>query len=538
MPAPQAGSRRARATPAARAAAVVGCGTALGLVVLSARSGGGYFPVEYLSIGVAALVAGAVLLLVTEATRGTASARCAVAVGGLLAYAGWIGLSGGWSPAPDVAAAGFQRNLAYAAVLILGVLTAGRGRGATGLVLTVWVALAGISVAGAASRLLPALELAPLRDSVLADGRLSWPLTYWNAQGLAAAMAVPLALGIAADRRAHVALRATAAGTVPLVATALALSLSRGSVLALAVGLAVFVLCSARPLRSVAVVAATTLPTAVAVALCIAEPAAVEPLGRALDLRTVGPRLFGAAVALGVVAAALAVVGLRAARTVEDTRRRRRLAGAGPGSAAVAGVIVVAVAVLALAAARYDDRIAEGTVGVRSFVDARSSEFTAARPNTALGVERLGTVRGSRADAYRVAIDEFQSAPILGAGTGTYPQLWLRERRGPETIRNAHSLPLETAGETGLVGLALLLAFFGTVVRGVVVVRRRPGAVPRARAAGAAGALAAFAASCCIDWTWQMGTLTAAAMLLAATFLRSERRTAETPVPRSVEHSA
>jgi O-antigen ligase len=130
-------------------------------------------------------------------------------------------------------------------------------------------------------------------------------------------------------------------------------------------------------------------------------------------------------------------------------------------------------------------------------------------------------VRGSRADAYRVAIDEFESAPLFGAGTGTYPGLWLRERRGPETIRNAHSLPLETAGETGLVGLALLLAFLGAVGWAVVVVRRRPGAVPRARAAGAAGALAAFVASCCVDWTWQMGTLTAAAMLLAATFLRS-----------------
>jgi len=89
--------------------------------------------------------------------------------------------------------------------------------------------------------------------------------------------------------------------------------------------------------------------------------------------------------------------------------------------------------------------------------------------------------------------------------------VWLRERPFRESVRDAHSLYLETAAELGLVGLAALALLLG----GVAAAARRAGPAM----AGPVAALAAFALHTGVDWDWEMPALTLVALVLAALVL-------------------
>src|SRR6185436_19716080 len=103
------------------------------------------------------------------------------------------------------------------------------------------------------------------------------------------------------------------------------------------------------------------------------------------------------------------------------------------------------------------------------------------------------------------------------------------DRRVREKVRDAHSLYLETLGELGLVGLALLLVVIGALAWSILRARVRPVALPRAQVAAVGAAFAAWAVHAAADWDWQVPALTGLAMMLAA---------ATMAVPRSdrVEH--
>jgi hypothetical protein len=505
---------------ATRLAETVGVVAAFLLVALSARSGGGYFPVEYLTIGVAALAsAAAVVVLRRRIAR--PSRRATVALCGLVLYAGWVGLSRTWSPAPDVASAEFERHVSYAAVLVLGLVTVSGAPTARAMAWAVGIALAGIAIAGLASRLLPGLGL-PFSRPALDDYRLSWPLTYWNAQGAAGAMAAVLAVGFASDRRVHVAARLACAFVVPALAGSILLTVSRGSILAAAVGVVVLVALARRPLQTAVVAVGCAVPSAIAVALLLAEPSVVDDPAARPALSSVGPRLFAEVAALGVLAAGLAAGGLWVLRRVERDRRLRRglrqeRASWVPLAALSATAFLMVV--LVVGASRLDGPVAARTTSVQSFVRDQRTAFLSSTPVTDAGVARLGSANGNRNDLYRVAWREFRGAPLIGAGVGAFPRDWLRRRRTPQAVQNVHSLPIEALAATGIIGLAALVAFFGAVVAGALRLRRRPGMLSRSSAAGVSAAVATFVASCAVDWTWQMGTLTAAALLLSATLL-------------------
>src|SRR5690348_14055415 len=76
----------------------------------------------------------------------------------------------------------------------------------------------------------------------------------------------------------------------------------------------------------------------------------------------------------------------------------------------------------------------------------------------------------------------------------------LRYRTVNEFAVDAHSLPLQTAAELGLVGLAALGMFFG----GVAVVSRKAHRIAPALSAGPIAALVVYAAHAPLDWDWQM----------------------------------
>ena len=63
------------------------------------------------------------------------------------------------------------------------------------------------------------------------------------------------------------------------------------------------------------------------------------------------------------------------------------------------------------------------------------------------------------------AIDEFESAPGLGRGAGSYEAWWAQHGTLQGFVKDAHSLYLESLGELGIVGFLLSWARSFTVDR-------------------------------------------------------------------------
>ena len=149
----------------------------------------------------------------------------------------------------------------------------------------------------------------------------------------------------------------------------------------------------------------------------------------------------------------------------------------------------------------------------------RSPASAARRAAPAFGADaaRFGSVGSNRYAYWRVAVDACADHPLEGVGAGGFRVEWLARRPFAETVRDAHSLELETLAELGLVGLAL---------PGAAVRRRRS---PRARraadpalAAGPAAALAVWAVHSGVDWDWEMPALTLVAVVLAGAVLGAD----------------
>ena len=92
---------------------------------------------------------------------------------------------------------------------------------------------------GLSERMLP--KVIDLASSGTAVGRLEQPLTYWNAEGLLAAVGLVLAVHIAGDPVRERAVRAAAAAAAVLLGLGVYLTYARGALAAAAVGLVVLV---------------------------------------------------------------------------------------------------------------------------------------------------------------------------------------------------------------------------------------------------------------------------------------------------------
>jgi len=129
------------------------------------------------------------------------------------------------------------------------------------------------------------------------------------------------------------------------------------------------------------------------------------------------------------------------------------------------------------------------------------------------GSGRLTSVQSNRSAYWRVAAEVFVDHPLRGVGSGSFRVEWLQRRPFAESVRDAHSLYLETAAELGLVGVLALAAFLA-------------GAVLAARAGNVAAVapLVAFALHAGIDWDWEMPALSLIAILLIARLVAARER--------------
>jgi hypothetical protein len=433
---------------------------AAGPTALAFASGGYFETARLVALAVAAVALAAVAITSRSALPATPAGR--VALLALALYAGWIGLAGGWAPVDADARADLQRALLYLAAFAA---AAGAFRARERLAWLEPALAAGALVVvgyGLAGRLLP--SLVDLARSSSAGGRLEQPLTYWNATGALAAIGFVLCARLVADRPAL--RRAAAAAAVPL-AMGVYLSFSRGALAALAGGLLLLLLL-VPTIAQARAIALTVGAGAIASAAAGASPAV-----RALE----GDN--GATQGAAVLVAALLLAAL-AATLAERTATGARLLPTWTRPAAVAGLAALVVLPFVLGG------------------DDQPAAFGATN-------ERFSNVSSNRYDYWEVALDVGADHPLAGVGPGGFAVEWLRHRDIDEPVRDAHSLPLETFAELGLVGVALLALLLA--VAGLCLAR--------ARAPGLVAASGVWVLGSAIDWSWEMPALTLVAVVAA-----------------------
>ena len=115
-------------------------------------------------------------------------------------------------------------------------------------------------------------------------------------------------------------------------------------------------------------------------------------------------------------------------------------------------------------------------------------------------------------DAWR----QFEAHPILGGGAGSFEQYWNRNRPSIQTVKDAHSVYLETLAELGIPGLVLLVGVLAIPFTGLKA-RGRP-LVPVAL-----GAYAALLVHFAYDWDWELPAVTLAGLFCGLAALVAAR---------------
>jgi O-antigen ligase len=336
---------------------------------------------------------------------------------------------------------------------------------------------------GLVTRTLP--DLWHVAPDAVAAGRLSFPVSYWNTLGLLAGMGIVLCAAITTHRREPRPARVLAAAAIPLLATTLYFTFSRGALLATAVGLVAFVLVG-RPRALVCGLAAALPATALAIGVSLDADrlSSTHPLGHTAVAQ-------GRGVALAVALSCGCAAAVRALLDRFDERFRIRVSP----RARRAGLATIAVAlsgVLALGALRggaWLDHQRERLLG------------TGGIHHTDQRKRLVDLGNNGRADAWRVAGDAFRSSPLTGKGAGTFENIWAQHRPAPFEVVDAHSLYVESLAELGLPGF---LAIAVVVVGILAALASRCRGPDRALYAGLFAAALAWALHAGLDWDWEM----------------------------------
>ncbi len=425
-----------------------------------------------------------------------------LALGGLGLFAAWTLLSIAWAPIAGSAYHAGQLVALYAGALLAAALLL-RSRAAQRAVEPALAAGALIVICyGMSERFLPGLL--HFQRSISAQGRLEQPLTYWNAMGELAALGFVLCARLAGDASRATRLRAVAGAAAGPLGIGLYLSFSRGALFAWAAGLVTLVVVAPRREQLRAILVA--LVAGVLAALAAAPSKAVTGLGGALATRE-----RQGAIALALLVAIAAAAGLAQGLLA----RRERCAELRLPRRAPLIALALICAGLALAIVVGAKERSTGTLGG--------------------GASRYVTLQSNRYAYWRVAMLAFEAEPLRGVGAGGWPVWWLRYRPIGEFAQDAHSLPLQTMAELGLVGLALLAAFLA----GIGLASRAAYRAVPALAAGPIAAFVAYIAHAPLDWDWQLPAVTLVAIVLGGALLalaeqaragaRDQRRHAEPP---------
>jgi hypothetical protein len=232
-----------------------------GLVAYLSFNSGGYFAG---STSFAALVlALALLVRIIAAEDPFAGFGLAVAIGAaaLMLFGAWVLLSSSWSGSSARALIEFNRVLLYVlAVLLFGSLPRSTER-VRWMVWALVAAIAAVCLAGFLTRVMPdVFKIAPAAQRE----RLGYPIGYWNALGLLAALGSVLAAHLTCSSKEPAVVRVLGAAVLPLLATTLLFTFSRGPLAAVVVGVVVYIVLG-RPRALLSGLIAVVPATAIAV---------------------------------------------------------------------------------------------------------------------------------------------------------------------------------------------------------------------------------------------------------------------------------
>jgi hypothetical protein len=405
-----------------------------------------------------------------------------VALGGLAALAAWTLASIGWAPIAGSAYHASQVVILYVGVLLAATLLLRERRCQRAVEPALAAGTLIVVGYGISERLLPGLL--HFSRSITAEGRLEQPLTYWNAMGELAALGFVLCARIAGDTSRALRVRVAAAAAAAPLGMGLYLSVSRGALFACAAGVVALLVLAPRRAQLEALIVSI-----VAGGLASAAAAPFGGVTRLLGALSTRERQGAITLALLVVimvaaAAALSIVSRRADDAALRLPRRAGWLAVGLVCAGLGGAIAIG---------------------------AKEGSGVALSP----GASRYTSVQSNRYAYWDVALRAFSAEPIRGVGAGGWSVWWLRYRTITEGAEDAHSLPLQTLAELGLVGFAFLLVFVG----GVAAAAAQGARAGPALAAGPIAALVVYLVHAPLDWDWQMPAVTLVAMVLAGMLL-------------------
>jgi O-Antigen ligase len=485
-----------------------------GLVAYLGLKGGGYDPLVHDPVGIAVWWIALAGVLIGVLPRRRLPALAWAALGLLAAFVLWTALSLSWTESAEKTSADLARVAGYLGVFCLALL-ARHGKDAQRLVGAVAAGISLVALVALLSRLHPAwFPAADQTARFLVDSRerLSYPLNYWNGLGALLAIGLPLVAGVAVSARS-VLFRGLATAALPALGLTLFFTLSRGSIAAAALALAVFLAFAADRLPKLLTLLVAAAGTAILVLMAAHRDSLQHGLLDA-TARHQGdqmlPMTILVCVVVGLAGAAIAAAEARQMRprwTVVS--RQRSLAFV------LAGLLVVLVAAAAV------DAPGRLSTAWGDFKQGGS-------PGS--GTDRLGSVAGQgRYQFWRSAVDENSTDPLIGTGSGTFEYWWARNATIPEVVRDTHSLYLQTLGELGIAGLLLVAAFLLVVLVGGARNALRASGMARTPLAAALAGCLAFCVTAAFDWMWQIPVLPVALLLLASVLLVSAGAEEEKP---------
>jgi O-antigen ligase len=475
-------------------------------VVYLSFNAGGYFPS---ATGLVAVVlAQALVLRTTLAARPFEgfSRALAVPLAALALYAAWQLTSATWSHDTARTLDSFDRTLLYLLALVLfGSVRLTRER-LRWTIRALVLGLFAVCVSGLVSRVLP--HLWPTAAGFY-DDRLNFPLTYWNAEGMIAALALILGFHLTCDRAERWCVRVLAAAALPGVAATLLLTFSRGALGVSAVGLLVYCVLTrlhTLPGALLAVVAPTVIAVRSAWDATLLATAHATSHGAVAQGRHVAIVVGGCMLGAGTLRGAMVlperwVAHLTLVRT--PPRRAIRL-----GAGAVITTMLLTFAV---------------SLGGAGFVHRQYERFANSNSDAhAIHTrERLSDASNNgRVSLWSAALSIYWTQQLHGTGAGTYQLQYPLHRTEGLYVADAHSLYLQSLAELGVVGLALILVAVIGILGGLAARIRGP---DRALYAALFAATLAWSIHQAFDWDWQMPAVTLGVFILTGVALARPR---------------
>ena len=334
------------------------------------------------------------------------------------------------------------------------------------------------------------------------DGvRMDSTLGYANTTAVVIAMGVVLVLSRMTTLR-NFALRGLYAALLLSFMVALYLTVSRGGLGSLGIGMIVLFVLGGSRLQMLANLLLMALPGAWLWWRMQSLPGLLET-----GIRPQEKLADGTAFRNDLIFALLVAFALQAGYTLLMNRyelvptARRTL-----GIVAIAGLVLVACAGTFVVVGKY---------GGQGAADKSGGDMA----------QRLTTLDiSSRGDYWKVGWEAWKEHPFTGTGAGTFYYTWLEDRPSLKGVRQVHNLYLEQGTETGLFAFLALLGFVAVLLGYTGRAAWRSRGERRLLLSGLVCALAVYLISSAAEWHWYIPPSTMFFFILAGIAIKFASR--------------